>query len=139
MRSQHHRVVCSIYPRKFVTLVLEIRKSVRRTLHHSGLQVASDVGQYVASCYREPHYQQAQEFPQPSTQEQQRDKLVVKMSQMAMTLIKWKTLTGSTSTNSLRIISTLEETVHATDRELKACLGRPRLRFCFAGGCLARA
>ena len=55
--------------------VLKIRKSVRRTLHRSGLQVASDEGQYVASCYRERHYQQAREFPQLDIQERQRDKL----------------------------------------------------------------
>ena len=49
---------------------------MRRTLHHSGLQAASDEGQYVASCCRERHCQQAREFLQPDTQEQQRDKLV---------------------------------------------------------------
>jgi hypothetical protein len=50
------------------------------------LQVASDEGQYVASCYRERHYQQAREFPQPDTQELQRDKLEKgeKRSQMAI-------------------------------------------------------
>jgi hypothetical protein len=52
------------------------QKSVRRTLHRSGLQVASDEGQYVVSYYHERHYQQAREFPQLDTQERQRDRLV---------------------------------------------------------------
>jgi hypothetical protein len=54
---------------------LGVKKCLRRTLHHSGLQVADDEGQYVASCYHGRHYLQAPESPQPSTRERLQDRL----------------------------------------------------------------
>jgi hypothetical protein len=38
-------------------------------------------------------------------------------------------LTGSTSTDALCVVTPFKQTVHTTDRELKASLGRARLGF----------
>jgi len=115
-------------------------KSLEHTLHRFGLRVASDEGQYVASCYRVRHYQQAREFPQPGIQGPQPGKLQERESQMQGKAEKRRRLTGSTCTNTLRVVSAFEKTVDTTDRELKACLGRTRLRLCsLARGSFARA
>ena len=47
-----------------------------RTLRHSGLLVADDEEQYVASCYRAQRYPRAQGSRQPSIRAQQPGKLV---------------------------------------------------------------
>jgi hypothetical protein len=104
-----------------ISKIFEFRP-LRPTLRHSGLQVASDEGRYVASCYHERHYRPTREFPQPSTRGRPQDRLKDESDSDKAVICKGRT--RSTSTNALRVVSTLEETVHTTDRELKSCLGR---------------
>src|ERR1700677_2947926 len=97
----------------------------RRTLHHFGSQVVSDGERYVASCYHEQHYQPTREFPQPSIQGQLPGKLQSELDWKVA--LRCEELTRSTSTNTLCVVTTFEQTVHTTNGELKASLSRARL------------
>ncbi len=134
MKSQRHREACSICG--VFSHLSKLTKRLRRTPHHFGLQVVSDGGRYVASCYHERRYRQAREFPQPSIQGQPQGKLGGESD--GKVAQRREKLTRSASTNTLCVVTTLEQTVHTTDRELKASLGRTRLGLCLAGGGLAR-
>ena len=107
-----------------------VRCEVRRTPHRFGWQVASDGGQYVASCYHEQRYQQAREFQQQGTQVRLRGRLEMHHTHLGFlssTEFELKRRTRCTSTNTLGVVTLLQETVNTTDGELKTSLGRSGL------------
>jgi hypothetical protein len=80
--------------------------------------------QYVASCYPGQHYQPTREFRRPNIPGRQQDRLWHIMNIVDHEPLTPSSRTRSTSANTLCIVASLQETVHTTNRELEAGLGR---------------
>jgi len=108
-----------------------------QTPHHFGSQVGDDGAQYAASCYHALHYLQAQESRRLGIRAQRPDKLEnchQTRSRRQHILIR----TWCASSDTLGIISSFEETVDTTNRELKTGLCRARLSLAVAASLAAR-
>ena len=108
-----------------------------QTLHRFGSQAGDDGAQYAASCYHALHFLQVQEFQQPGIRAQRPDKLK-NWHQTRSRRQHIPVRTWCASTDTLSIISSFEETVDTTDRELETSLCRPRLSLAVTASLTAR-
>ena len=98
------------------------------------MPVEDDEGQYVVSCYRGLHYQQARGFQQQDIRERQPDRLKGKINCFNAIRERAKiSRTWSASTNTLGIVTLLQQTMDTTNGELETRLCRPRLRLAIGG------